>query len=277
MSEIHLVPRNHPGSDFSKYDSRRELPFNTKEEEWRLLTAVEVKSLKHGGSTADDWNNLLVLEGFNPKLVNNCHFYGKVKIGRLSESFLEFHDLRLPVGLYNSTVISCEIGNDIALHNINYMAQMVVEEHCILFNINELITTNHAKFGNGVLIEDEEEEVRIWLEIANENGGRKVLPFDGMLPADAWIWSKYRDDDVLMKRFVEMTGRVSDSSRGHYGSVGKETVIKDCRILKDVKIGENAYIKGCNKLKNLTINSDADRPTQLGEGCELVNGIVGYD
>ncbi|RKX97766.1 MAG: DUF4954 domain-containing protein [Spirochaetes bacterium] len=276
MSEIRLVPMERLGFDFSESKDLRELPFNTKEADWRYLDAEEISTLQQGGSTADNWANIQVLEGFNPHLVADCRFYGKVRIGRLSESFIEYHDLRLPVGIYNSTVVSCDIGNDTALHNVGYMSHVVVEERCILFNINELITTDHAKFGNGVIIDGEDEDVRIWLEIANENGGRKVLPFDGLLPADAWIWSKYRDDKELMKRFVELTGKVRDSRRGRYGRIGKETVIKDCRVLKDVKIGERAYIKGCNKLKNLTINSDEARPTQLGEGSELVNGIIGY-
>ena len=34
-------------------------------------------------------------------------------------------------------------------------------------------------------------------------------------------------------------------------------------------------LRDANKLKNLTINSSADAKTQIGEGCELVNGIVG--
>ena len=42
-----------------------------------------------------------------------------------------------------------------------------------------------------------------------------------------------------------------------------------------MKIGPACYIKGANKLKNLTINSSEDEPTQIGEGVELVNGIVG--
>ncbi len=264
------------GFDFADEDSLRGVPFGTEEDEWRPLTDGEISVLVKCGSTADNWDNLLVLEGFNPRKVSDCRFYGKVRIGRLSDSFLEYHDLRLPVGLYKCTVVSCDLGNDIALHNIDYMAHIVVEERCIIFNVNELITTDHAKFGNGVVIDGEDEDVRIWLEIANENGGRKVLPFDGLLPADAWIWSKYRDDDVLIDRFIEMTGKVRDSRRGRYGSIGSESVIKDCRVLKDVRIGERAYIKGCNKLKNLSINSDADRPTQLGEGSELVNGIIGF-
>jgi hypothetical protein len=41
-------------------------------------------------------------------------------------------------------------------------------------------------------------------------------------------------------------------------------------------IGTDAYLKGANKLKNLTINSDKLRTSQIGEGCEMVNGIVGY-
>ncbi len=41
-------------------------------------------------------------------------------------------------------------------------------------------------------------------------------------------------------------------------------------------IGSDAYIKGANKLKNLTINSSAEAPTQIGEGCEMVNGIIGF-
>jgi hypothetical protein len=73
-----------------------------------------------------------------------------------------------------------------------------------------------------------------------------------------------------------MTERKFDKQRGYYGSIGDRTVIKNCGIIKDTKIGTDAYIKGANKLKNLTVNSDADRISQIGEGCELVNGIVGY-
>ena len=57
--------------------------------------------------------------------------------------------------------------------------------------------------------------------------------------------------------------------------MGEQCVIKNSRILKDVKIGAHCYIKGANKLKNLTINSTQEAPTQIGEGVELVNGIIG--
>ena len=199
-----------------------------------------------------------------------------MRIAGASPICLEYNDLRLPASLSNSTIIACDLGADIAVHNVAYMARMRIEERCILFNIDEMVTTGHAKFGSGVVMDGEDEEVRIWLEIANENGGRKVLPFNGMLPADAWIWCKYRDDARLMERFMEMTAEAQPCTPGGLGVVGGGSVIKNSRIIKDVNIGPCAYIKGCNKLKNLTVNSDEERPTQIGEGCELVNGIIGY-
>ena len=47
----------------------------------------------------------------------------------------------------------------------------------ILINVNEIETTDHAKFGNGILKEGEPESIRIELEICNENGGRSIIPF----------------------------------------------------------------------------------------------------
>jgi hypothetical protein len=146
----------------------------------------------------------------------------------------------------------------------------------MLLNIDEMHTTNCAKFGNGIIKEGESEDVRIWLELMNEAGGRRVLPFDGIIPADAYLWAKYRDDSALQEKLISITQNSFDNRRGFYGTVGNQCVIKNTRTLKDVKVGSHCYIKGANILKNLTINSSEDEPTQIGEGVELVNGIIGY-
>jgi hypothetical protein len=244
--------------------------------EYRSLSSDQIEVLVKNQNTAESWDRILVTERFDPRLVRGCQFWGLVRIGDLTPSFLEYHELRLPVGFYNSSIISCDIGSDSALHNVHYLAHYLVGSRVILFNLDEMYTVSHAKFGNGVLKEGEPESVRIWLEIGNENGGRRVLPFDGMLPADAYLWSRYREDPQLLERFREMTDRLGDRRRGCYGTVGDRTVIKNSRIIKDVRIGSDCYIKGANKLKNLTINSNAEEPSQIGEGVELVNGIVGY-
>lgn len=241
----------------------------------RKLTAHEIEILVHNHNTSDDWNKILVSDAFNPELVKNCKFFGLVRIGKLEPLFLEFHDLRVPVGLYNSTIINCDFGDNVVVDNVNYFAYYITGNEVIIVNVNEIATSNHAKFGNGILKEGESEDIRIWLEICNENGGRSVIPFDGMLPGDAWLWSRSRHDEDIQRRFREMTEKKFDNFRGYYGTLGDRTVIKNCSIVKDVKTGTDAYLKGANKLKNLTINSSTEAPTQIGEGCELVNGIIG--
>jgi NDP-sugar pyrophosphorylase family protein len=208
--------------------------------------------------------------------VQQCKFFGFIRIGKLESFYLEFHDLRLPVGLYNSYIISSDIGDNVVINNVNYLSHYLIGNEVMLVNVNEIEVSDHAKFGNGIVKQGEKENIRIWLEICNENAGRRVMPFDGMQAADAWLWSRYRDDEALMQKFKLFTEKIFDDRRGYYGRIGDRTIIKNSRIIKDANIGSDAYIKGANKLKNITINSSAESPTQIGEGCELVNGIIGY-
>ncbi len=243
---------------------------------YRRLNAYEIEVLVRNRNTSDDWNNILVSEAFNPELVKNCKFYGLVRIGKLESYCLEFSDLKVPVGLYNSTIISSDFGDNVVVDNVNYLSHYIIGSEVIIVNVNELTTTDHAKFGNGIVKKGEEESIRIWMEICNENGGRSVIPFNGMLPGDAYLWSKYRDDEGLLQQFKAFTEQRFTNERGYYGKIGDRTVIKNSSIIKDVWIGSDAYIKGANKLKNLTINSGPEGKTQIGEGCEIVNGIIGH-
>jgi hypothetical protein len=243
---------------------------------WRHLLAHEIETLVKNANTCADWDQFLVADPFAPQLVKNCEFSGLIRIARLEPAVLEHHDLQMPVGISNSTVISCDIGENVAIHDVRYLAHYIIGDNVMLLNISEMHTTDHAKFGNCIVKDGEPEEIRVWLDLVNEVGGRAVMAFDGMIAADAYLWTKYRDDEALMRRFGEITQRQFDSRRGFYGTIGDACVIKNSQILKDVKTGPACYIKGANKLKNLTINSSEDEPTQIGEGVELINGIIGF-
>ncbi len=243
---------------------------------YRMLSAHEIEMLVRNGNTSDNWNNILVSNAFNPELVKNCKFYGLVRIGKLEPYCLGFSDLKAAVGLYNSTIISCDFGDNVVIDNVSYLSHYIIGSEVMITNVNELVTTNHAKFGNGIIKQGETEDVRIWMELCNENTGRRVMPFNGMLAGDAFLWSRFRNDAVLQQKFKSFTEQKFDDRRGYYGKIGDRTVIKNCKIIKDVWIGPDAYLKGANKLKNLTVNSGPEGRTQIGEGCEIVNGIIGF-
>jgi hypothetical protein len=244
--------------------------------QYRNLSAYEIEVLVRNRNSSDDWNKILVTENFSADLVRNCKFHGLIRIGKLEAYYLEFHNLRMPVGLYNCNIISCDIGDNVSFDNVNYLSHYIIGDEVMLANINELACTDKAKFGNGIVSDGEDAKSGVVLELCNENGGRPVSPFDGMLPGDAHLWSRYVADEAFIGKLKAFTNMRYDSSRGHYGEIGSRTVIKNCKIIKDVKIGTDAYLKGANKMKNLTIKSDENRKSQIGEGCELVNGIIGY-
>ncbi|HEY5463747.1 MAG TPA: DUF4954 family protein [Hanamia sp.] len=244
--------------------------------DYRRLSGSEIEILIRNGNTSDDWGKIFVSREFDPALVKNSNFHGLIRIGKLQPYYLEFHNLRMPVGIYNSQIISCDFGHNVCINNANYLSHYIIGDEVMISNVNELATTDYAKFGNGILKDGEKESVRVWIEVRNENGGRRIAPFNRMLPGDAFLWSNNPEDTELQKRFIELTQKEFDQKRGYYGTIGDRCVIKDCDIIKDVKIGTDAYIKGANKLKNLTINSDKERTSQIGEGCEMVNGIVGF-
>ena len=244
--------------------------------EWRHLREAEITMLEMNGNCADRWENILVSTPFDPALIRRSTFSGLVRIGKLQEEELRFHDFSIPEGIYDSRIIDSDIGDHCSLTECHYLSHYIIGERVILHDISEMQTTDHAKFGVGIVKEGEDPSVRITLNVMNEAEGRAILPFDTITTSDAWLWAKHRDDQPLMDALTTLTDRTMDRKRGYYGTVGNDAVIKGTRIIKDVKIEESAYIKGANKLKNLTIHSREEEPTQLGEGIELVNGIIGY-
>ena len=243
---------------------------------WRHLRSDEIERLVLNNNSASNWDDIWVTDQFDTAMIRNNHFFGMVRIGRVTRHVLQYHDLRVPVGITDSSIISCDIGDDVAVHDVHYMANCIIGDRCILFNIQEISTTDHSKFGNGTIKEGEPEDVRVWLEVMNEIGSRKIMPFDGMTTADAYLWAKYVDDTKLQERLKEITQASVDIHRGYYGTIGEGCVIKNCWILKDAKVGPHCYIKGASKLKNVTINSSEEEPSQIGEGVILVNGVTGY-
>ena len=107
----------------NEYFLRNQINISNK---YRNLTAAELETLIHNNNTSDNWNNFLVSDLFDPQFVKNCSFFGLVRIGKLEPISLEFKNLSLSVGLFGSTIISCDLGDNISIHNVNYLAHFVL-------------------------------------------------------------------------------------------------------------------------------------------------------
>lgn len=252
----------------------RNLQNGKSNEDYRHLTQMEIDILEKRLNTSNDWSQVLVSDPFDPYLIKSSSFYGLVRIGKMENKLLRFHDFVVNQGITNSRIISCDIQDYVAIHDVKYLSHYIIKKYSILHRIGEMQTTNHAKFGIGIVKEGEQENVRVNIALRNENMGRRIYPFLSLTCGDAYLWSTYRSDKLLMEKLDSFTKATLSDKRGFYGVVEEQSVIKECLIIKDVNFGKGCYVKGANKLKNLTIKSELDQSTQIGEGVELVNGIV---
>ena len=281
MNRVKLIKSNTLGSLFSDCDNcsiEDQYYFRNKQVEknnWRHVSEEEKATLLKMDNIIENFDTFFVSNLFDPNLIRRSNFHGLVRIGNISGEYLRFHDLELPQGIVNSTIISCDIGNNCAIHNCAYVSHYIIKDRVMLHNNDEMQTTNHAKFGVGIVKEGEDENLRVNISIMNEAEGRAVYPFTSMTLADAWLWGSYRGDLPFMSKLDDFTKDTMDARRGYYGVIGEQCVIKSTKTVKDVNFGDCAYVKGANKLKNLTIKSSDLMTTQIGEGVEIVNGIVG--
>jgi hypothetical protein len=242
---------------------------------YRHLRDYEIEILIREANHCDDWSQVLVQDPFDPNVIKRSNFHGLVRLGAFCSQVLGFHDFVQAEGILSSTIISSDIGSHCSIAHCPFIADYIIKDHCILSRIDELQTTNHAKFGNGVLKEGEDTDVLVQIDIMNETGGRRISPFEGMTTADAYLWGSYREDPALEAKWRSLTEKICDKRRGHYGVIEHDSVIKGTRIIKDVHVGPCSYIKGANKLKNLSLLGTEESPVQIGEGVEIVNGIIG--
>ena len=54
---------------------------------FRLLSPEEIEMLKSRSCAAEDWNRILVAEGFSARYVRNVRFSGDVRLGAFRKDF----------------------------------------------------------------------------------------------------------------------------------------------------------------------------------------------
>ncbi len=250
--------------------------FGAGEPDFRPLQPDEIAALERGGSTAEDWRLVLVREPFEPARVRHCRFEGLVRIGTFGSDQLEAEGLRLAAGLAESTIIDCDIGNGCGITHARYLARIVIGDGVMIQDVGRMLTTAAARFGHGGLLAGEAEADRRWTQVASATGRRALAAFPGMLPADACLWAAHPTDTALRRRLAELTDRHGAARRGRYGTVGHRSIILGCGAILDTAIGAHALLDGASRLESLTICSDAEEPTRIGEGVGLDEGIIGH-
>ena len=232
--------------------------------EYRQLTAQEIEQLKGQGCSAEDWERVLVADGFNPKYVRFSRFSGDIRLGVFEAGFDLPGGIHKHSGLYNTTLHNVQVGNNTCIEDVsNYIANYHIGDNSFIGNIDSIIVDGTTSFGNGVEA-----------AVLNETGGREVPFYDRLSAQQAYILALYRYRPVLIDKIKALIGEYVESAKADFGTIGNNVTIMDTGTIRNVKIGDNCVVEGASRLNNGSINSNADAPVHIGEGVIADDFII---
>ena len=116
----------------------------------RKLTPKQQTALRENNNLLADCKSIETDPDFNLSLIRNCVFSGDIKIGNHCK-------------LYGSKIHNCDIGNNVQISNVTWLADYEIGDSVIMEAVGEISMSGESKFGNGCV-----------LDILNEGGGREV-------------------------------------------------------------------------------------------------------
>ncbi|MDR2591497.1 MAG: DUF4954 family protein [Chitinispirillales bacterium] len=239
---------------------------------YRALTSKETARLEGQGNTAANWGDVRVaVKGFDADRVRGCRFEGRISIGAFNKDRLQYGNISLKTGLYNSHFNNICIDDDVAIHNLLFSINQHISDSVLIFGVNEISSAVGATFGMSV---DADHQYPI--NVINENGGRAILPYPGMTCTDAYLWAKFRDDGELLAKLTEMTYAACRYLCPKAAIIADNAVIINTRAVRDTLIGPSTVVDGAELISNSTVLSDGDEPTFIGPAVQIRSSIIGY-
>ena len=117
--------------------------------EYRNLSNFEIEALLNQHCTADDWDNVLVADGFNHDFVHSVAFSGIVKIGAICGRFTLPGGVEKPSGMRNVRLHNVTIGNNCRIENVhNYIANYTIGDNTFIENVDVILVDEKSRFGN---------------------------------------------------------------------------------------------------------------------------------
>ena len=226
----------------------------------RKLTVNEIEALQSRHCTAENWDNVLVVNEFKPDYLSHVNFSGKIELGVFNKEFTLPGGLKKHSGLHYVTLHNCELGDNVLIENVqNYIANYKIGDNTFIRNLDIMYVEGKSAFGNGV------EAI-----VLNETGGREVMINDKLSAHFAYIFSLYRHRPVLIKKMQDIVRFYADKHASETGTIGNNVKIINVGSIKNVRIGDNAVLEGACRLENGSINSNEYDPIHIGHGviCE---------
>ncbi|MEL7588118.1 MAG: DUF4954 family protein [Prolixibacteraceae bacterium] len=231
---------------------------------YRRLTDGEIKLLKNGNCTSENWESIFVATPFDPSRYHFTRFSGTIYLGQQAEQITLFGGVKKDCGIYYAHLHNCSVGNHVYINHIkNYIANYRIEDHVIIDNTDICAVEGLCSFGNGVKV-----------QVLDETGGRKVVIYDKLSAHLAYIMAFYKHRDKAILSLEAMVEAYTKKISSVQGVIGHHTRICNCRRITNVRIGPYTTIDGASLLENGSLNGSEFAPVRIGHDVIMKDFII---
>ena len=106
-------------------------------ETYRQLTQTEIEILENNVCWAEDWQRVLVAEGFKPYNFHRVMFYGDIRLGEFEKQVEVTKGFFKHSGINDCTLRNVTVGNDCLIEKVgNYINNYSIGNDCYISNIS---------------------------------------------------------------------------------------------------------------------------------------------
>ncbi|HND56685.1 MAG TPA: DUF4954 family protein, partial [Pirellulaceae bacterium] len=172
--------------------------------------------------------------------------------------------LKQLTGVYHATLQDCTIGDDALVRNLRQgMARYDIEAGAVLCDLGCLVVDGEATFGNGLAV-----------HVLREDGELPVVIYDGLSSNIAALLAMSDEGGEPRMAIERLIADYVDSIRSRRGRVEAGAMLIGCDSLTNLRVGPAGRVIGATRLHNVSINSRADSPTEIGHGVSIADSIV---
>jgi len=223
----------------------------------------EIAVMEDRGCRADDWKHVQVAQDFDAFRVRRTHLKGHCVLGRFTGDIEVLAGIKLPAGIYDCTLIDCQVGNDCLLENVRFAANIIIDREAVLFDVGSITCSGSARFGAGQLI-----------AIGPETGGRELPLWAEVTIDEAALITRERadkDGQKAVRVAVEQYTRIATSP---VGWVRRKARVRHVERVRDAYIGVSAVIDHALELTNTCVLSSSEEPTEVSGGAAVRDSVL---
>jgi hypothetical protein len=229
----------------------------------RELSREEIAVMEDRGCRASDWKSVQVAQDFDCFRVRRTHFKGKCVVGRFGGEIEVTPGLSLPTGIYDCTLVACQVGNDCLLENVRFAANLIIEREAVLFDVGSITGTGSSSFGCGQM-----------LPLAGETGGREVpLWAEGSVDSLAMA-TRQRGDATGQAALRAAVTAYTKAVTSPVAWVRRKARVLHTNRIRDAYIGIGAVVDNALDLSNATVLSSVDEPAEVTGGAAVTDSIL---